>query len=284
MSAHTSFHIGGPADIFAQPVSVDALIKLLKLAADLGVHVELVGAGTNLLVRDGGVRGVVISTRRLCGVKIAECGSGYAVIEAECGVPLPSLAVFARENSLSGLEFAQGIPGTLGGALCMNAGAYGGVIGELVESVYCCDLSGNAFMKTGAELEFGYRKSVFSRGDSVALSTRIRLVRGEKDDISALMESYAARRRETQPLDMPSAGSTFKRPEGHFAGKLISDAGLKGTTVGGAQVSRKHAGFVVNIGNATAADVLNLCGIVADEVKRKFDVELEREIRVIGED
>ena len=279
MSGRTTFRIGGPADLFALPGTVEALCTLLRLAAEEQVPVELIGAGSNLLVQDGGVRGVVISTRRLTGVR--ETGEG---IVAECGVPLPALSLYARDRGLAGLEFAQGIPGTFGGALCMNAGAYGGEIGPLVRWADCCDRRGNLRRLGGQELSFGYRKSAFSAGELIALRACLALTPGNREEITAQMEDYAARRKASQPLELPSAGSTFKRPAGYYAGKLISDAGLKGKRCGGAQVSEKHAGFVVNTGGATAADVLALCDEITETVRTQFGVTLEKEVKIIGEE
>ena len=279
MSGRTTFRIGGPADIFLLPASVEALRAVLAAAAEEQVPVSLMGAGSNLLVRDGGVRGAVISTRRLTGVTAAG-----AEITAECGIPLPSLALAARDLGLAGLEFAQGIPGSFGGALCMNAGAYGGEIGPLVRWVDACTPDGTPVRLGPEQLGFGYRKSVFSDGTMIALRACLHLIPGSREEITARMEDYAARRKASQPLELPSAGSTFKRPEGYYAGKLISDAGLKGLRVGGAQVSEKHAGFVVNTGGATAADVLALCAKITETVRERFGVTLEREIKVIGEE
>lgn len=279
MSAHTTFKIGGPADLFCLPSTADALRELLLWARAEGQPVFALGGGSNLLVRDGGVRGVVVSTARLSRIERIE----DTWIEAECGVPLAKLASFARDCSLSGLEFAQGIPGSVGGGVYMNAGAYGGSLEQSVRETDALSADGGAVTVRGGEHAFGYRKSCFSDGGTV-LRTRIELSHGNRDEIAAQMDDYRERRRSTQPLEYPSAGSAFKRPPGLFAGKLIQDSGLKGARVGGAQVSEKHAGFIINTGGATASDVLGLIEKIQIEVFRQFGVMLESEIRVIGED
>lgn len=279
MSAHTTFKIGGPADLFCLPSTADALRELLLWARAEGQPVFALGGGSNLLVRDGGVRGVVVSTARLSRIERIE----DTWIEAECGVPLAKLASFARDLSLSGLEFAQGIPGSVGGGVYMNAGAYGGSLEQSVRETDALSADGGAVTVRGGEHAFGYRKSCFVDGGTV-LRTRIELSHGDRDEIAAQMDDYRERRRSTQPLEYPSAGSAFKRPPGLFAGKLIQDSGLKGARVGGAQVSEKHAGFIINTGGATASDVLGLIERIQIEVFRQFGVMLESEIRVIGED
>ena len=279
MSAHTTFKIGGPADLFCLPDSADTLRELLLWARAEGEPVFALGGGSNLLVRDGGVRGVVVSTAKLTKIERIE----DTWLEAECGVPLAKLASYARDCSLSGLEFAQGIPGSVGGGVYMNAGAYGGSLEQSVRETDALSADGKAVTVRGGEHAFGYRKSCFADGGTV-LRTRIQLTRGDRDEIAAQMEDYRERRRSTQPLEYPSAGSAFKRPPGLFAGKLIQDSGLKGARVGGAQVSEKHAGFIINTGGATASDVLGLIEKIQIEVFRQFGVMLESEIRVIGED
>lgn len=279
MSAHTTFKIGGPADLFCLPESADALRELLLWARAEGQPVFALGGGSNLLVRDGGVRGVVVSTAKLAKIERIE----DEWLEAECGVPLAKLASYARDCSLGGLEFAQGIPGSVGGGVYMNAGAYGGSLEQSVRETDALSADGKAVTVRGGEHAFGYRKSCFADGGMV-LRTRIQLTRGDRDEIAAQMEDYRERRRSTQPLEYPSAGSAFKRPPGLFAGKLIQDSGLKGARIGGAQVSEKHAGFIINTGGATASDVLGLIEKIQIEVFRQFGVMLESEIRVIGED
>ncbi len=280
MSAHTTFRVGGAADIFASPENAGALERTLEWARSESLPVFLLGGGSNLLVRDGGIRGVVVSTARLTAVRELEPG----ILEAECGVPMSRLAIFARDLGLTGLEFAQGIPGSVGGGVYMNAGAYGG---ELSTSVFETDAllaSGARATVRGAEHAFGYRVSTFSGSGAAVLRSRLRLEKGDKREIAALMEDYRERRRSKQPLEFASAGSTFKRPPGLFAGKLIEDAGLKGLSVGAAQVSEKHAGFIINRGGASAGEILELIDLVREKVKAASGVVLETEVRIVGED
>ncbi len=279
MSRHTSFRIGGPADVLVSPKSEQAVCGVVKAAREAGVPLTVLGNGSNVLVRDEGVRGVV-----LC------IGSGYADIRAEgtlvtaqTGALLSTLSNEAQKNGLSGLEFAGGIPGSLGGALFMNAGAYGGQMADVVVSTRYYDAQADKIGTLyGAEHAFGYRASVFkNHPDWVALSACMQLKEDDPAEIRARMDDFAQRRRDKQPLNFPSAGSTFKRPEGYFAGKLIQDAGLMGYTVGGAQVSAKHAGVVINRGGATCSDVLALIEHVQNEVLRQFGVQMEPEVRMI---
>lgn len=275
---HTSFKIGGPADELCSVNTTEDIKKLIKYAKDNGIPYTVMGNGSNLLVSDKGIRGLVIKIAK--GFEKTEvCGEK---IKAKSGILLSKLANIAAENGLSGLEFASGIPGTLGGAVYMNAGAYGGEMKDIVERVtYLSD--GEIRICEKEELDFEYRHSRFSDGEDIILSAELSLKKGNAAEIRAKMEDLKERRCSKQPLSMPSAGSTFKRPEGYFTGKLIEDSGLKGFCVGGAQVSEKHSGFVVNTGNATAQDVLDLIKHIQDTVYDKFEVKLETEVKMVGE-
>ena len=272
MSKHTTFKTGGPADIFVIAETKEELINLLKIDAKK----TLIGNGSNLLVKDGGIRGIVIKV----AMKNYEIKDD--VIIADSGCNLAKLSNIAYDNSLTGLEFACGIPGTLGGAIVMNAGAYGGEIGNLVIDTEVCDSHGN--ISTITEHEFGYRTSIFQRNDLIILSSRLQLKNGEQNEIKNKMEDNMKSRKEKQPIDKPSAGSTFKRPKDNFAAKLIQDAGLKGYTIGGAMVSDKHAGFIINKGNATSKDILLLIEYIQKKVNSEFGIDLEPEIKIIGEE
>ena len=278
MSKHTSFRIGGPADLFVTPDDIDELRDVVAACRAAGVPHFVLGCGSDLLVADEGYRGVIVScTKGL--VNVAIDGETMA---CQAGVPLREASEMACELGLSGLEFACGIPGSVGGACFMNAGAYGGCVADVLESVRCLMPDGTQQSLPVEELALGYRASRVRDEGLVVLSATFRLHEGDQDDIRARMDDFTQRRRKKQPLELPSAGSTFKRPEGHFAGKLISDAGLKGYAHGGAGVSTKHAGFVVNNGGATAADVHAVIRHVQDEVERQFGVHLEPELRFLG--
>lgn len=280
MSSHTTYKIGGPCDVMVLPQSVEQVKEVIRICKDNDIPLYVMGNGSNLLVRDGGIRGVVMKiTRGLSDIKV--CGNRMYV---EAGAPLGGVVRVAYENGLSGLEFAAGIPGSFGGAVTMNAGAYGGNMKMVVKSITACDRCGNVMVLEGDELEFGYRQSVVRNKDLVVLSGELELVEADKDGIRSKMEELNKKRRAMQPLSLPSCGSVFKRPEGHFIGKLIEDAGLKGTTVGGAQVSTLHANFIVNIDNATARDVLDLIEVVKARVLDAFGIEIETEVITIGED
>lgn len=276
MHIHTTFRIGGSARRMACPASVQELSDLLGLVEENDFPYLVVGNGSNLLVSDEGIDKIVIHTGTLERMERREGN----VLYAEAGVSLARLAVFARKESLTGLEFAHGIPGSLGGAVCMNAGAYGGEMCQVITSVTAwlpgrgvCELSPD-------ELDLRYRHSYFSDHEGVVLAAALRLKEGVESEILAQMEDLIRRRKEKQPLEYPSAGSTFKRPEGHFAGALIEQCGLKGTSVGGAQVSEKHAGFVINRGGATCRDVLALIETVQRTVLAETGIALEPEIKV----
>ena len=276
MAAHCSFRIGGPAALFAEPSDEAELLALLAALRERGVRPLLLGKGTNVLVADAGVPGVVVHIGEALGaVRVAGTR-----MEAGAGVALSVLAQRAREHSLTGLEFAHGIPGSLGGAVVMNAGAYDGEMKDVVVSVRYLD--GEGTLRETEDMGFAYRRSRFSDGQSVVLSAVLQLREGDGEAVAARMRELGERRHSKQPLDRPSAGSTFKRPARGYAAALIEGAGLKGLSVGGAQVSEKHAGFVINTGNASCADVLALMELVRARVLEKYGVELEPELRIVG--
>ncbi len=274
MKRHTTFRIGGPARIFVTPRTEEAFIRGLELCRRRKNPWYVIGNGSNLLVNDRGYEGVVLSTEKLD----CFCVEG-GTVRALAGVRLSRLAKAAAENSLTGLEFAAGIPGTLGGAVVMNAGAYGSEMKDVLLWARVLDQYGQVRRLDAEELNLGYRTSIIEREGYVVLEAGIRLSQGEQSQIYGRMEELAKKRQEKQPLEYPSAGSTFKRPKGYFAGKLIDDAGLRGFRVGDAQVSKKHCGFVVNRGDATCAQVTALCEEVTRRVREQFGVELEMEVR-----
>lgn len=279
MSRHTSFKIGGPAALMALPRSQEELSVLLKTARQAGVTPFFLGKGSNLLVADEGVEAFVV---KIAGGLTRLELEGETVLSAGAGVTLAQAAVFAAEHSLTGLEFAHGIPGSLGGGVFMNAGAYDGELAQVILSVDCLDQEGNLHRLEKDQLELGYRTSVFSRLPWLITGARLKLEKGSQEAIRAKMADLAQRRRSKQPLEYPSAGSTFKRPPGHFAGGLIQQCGLKGRSVGGAQVSEKHGGFVINTGGATCRDVLDLITLVRQTVLAETGVLLEPEVRLLG--
>ena len=279
MSRHTTFRVGGPADVMFLPESEEQVVQALSLAREAQVPVIIIGNGSNLVVRDGGIRGLVIAL----GEGMAAIARVEHTVSALAGASLARVSAYAQVSGLSGLEFASGIPGTLGGGCAMNAGAYGGQLSDVLIDARVL-LNGELRTLTAEAMQMGYRTSLPLREGGVVLSARFALTPDDPEAIAARMRDLNARRRDKQPLDRPSAGSTFKRPEGYFAGALIEQAGLKGRRVGGAQVSEKHAGFIVNVGDATAADILALIGVVQDEVEARFGVRLETEVRVLGED
>lgn len=279
MKKHTTFKVGGPADILVYPSTYEMIKKVIAACKANNVEYFLMGNGSNLIVKDGGFRGVVIKVDRLNEITVSENN-----VTAQCGAILSLVAKAALENSLTGLEFAAGIPGYIGGAVAMNAGAYGGEMAHVIEKVLVIDNENNIVELTKEQLELGYRTSAILKYGYIVLETTMTLAPGNKEEVKAKMNELALQRRTKQPLEYPSAGSTFKRPPGYFAGKLIQDAGLKGATVGGAQVSEKHSGFIINIGAATATDILNLIKQVQDEVYKQFGVELHTEVRIIGEE
>ena len=276
LQRHTSFRIGGPARRMAFPDSREQLVILLGLAQECGVKPFILGKGTNLLVADEGLDTLVIKTEQMSAIRQLD----DVTLEADAGVSLNRLAVFAQHLGLAGLEFAHGIPGSLGGAVCMNAGAYGGEMKQVVVEVAALFDDGVRYL-TGEEAQFAYRHSLFSDVDAVVLGAKMRLVKDDSAQIRQRMDDLITRRKQTQPLEYPSAGSTFKRPVGNFAGTLIEKTGLKGLSVGGAQVSEKHAGFVINIGGATCADVMELIAQVQKRVYEAHGVQLEPEVKIV---
>lgn len=295
MKKHTTFRIGGPADYYAEP-DVSQISKLIEIAKACDMPVAVIGNGSNLLVGDKGIRGLVIGIGKgLSAIEVTEAVAQQStaqdftaqgnsrIITAGAGAILAAVAAKAAEASLSGLEFASGIPGSVGGAVVMNAGAYGGEIKDVLIDATVLTADGELKTVTRDELDLSYRHSIVPEKGYIVLSARFRLTPKPQDEIKAYMAELRAKRVEKQPLEYPSAGSTFKRPEGYFAGKLIMDAGLRGYSVGDAQVSGKHCGFVVNKGEATAADVLTLIKDVQETVLKQFGVKLEPEVKMIGE-
>lgn len=279
MKEHTSFKVGGPVDVLVTPIDYNEIINIIKLCKDYKVPFYIIGNGSNLLVKDGGIRGVVIKLTKLD--KITVDGEK---INAQGGAIIAETSRVARDASLTGLEFACGIPGSIGGALAMNAGAYDGEMSMVVESSLVLDGHGNFLQLNKEQLELEYRMSAILKNNYVVLEVTFQLKKGDYEKIKNRIDELMQRRREKQPLEYPSAGSTFKRPTGYFAGKLIQDSGLKGKSVGDAEVSVKHSGFIINKGNAKAKDILDLIEIVQNTVKEKFNVELHPEVRIIGED
>lgn len=282
MSGYTSFHVGGPARLMALPKTGKEAKAAIAAAREAGVVPFFLGNGTNLLVPDEGVERFLIKPAGKYAVdELNRVWEENGLLCAGAAVSLANLARCAQGRNLTGLEFAHGIPGSVGGGVTMNAGAYGGELVQVLESVTVLDQAGQEHTFTAQQCKMGYRHSLFSRGDYLILTARFRLTWGEEAAITARMKELAAKRQEKQPLEYPSAGSTFKRPEGYFAAALIDQCGLKGLTVGGAQVSEKHAGFVINRGGATCADVLQLVEQVRERVKASTGVELELEVKIL---
>ena len=279
MKKHTTFRIGGPADYYLCPHSTEELQKILQICRENKLEFFILGNGSNLLVSDKGYRGVVIQLWK----NFSDIETEDNTITVKAGALLSKVAAEALEESLTGMEFASGIPGTMGGAVMMNAGAYGGEMKDIIREVTVLTREGELLTLSKEEMNFGYRTSVVKEKGYVVISAELQLRKGDREEIRKVMDELKERRVTKQPLDMPSAGSTFKRPEGYFAGKLIMDAGLRGFSVGGAQISEKHCGFVVNKGDATAADVLGLIGEVQKRVQEKFGVALEPEVKFLGE-
>ena len=280
MKKHASFRVGGPADVLIRPIDEEQLREILLYIKKEEIPYLIIGNGSNLLVRDGGIRGIV--------VELSDNYSDFNIdgnkMEIKAGALLSRIGNAALRAELKGFEFAAGIPGTFGGALAMNAGAYGGEIKDIVKKVKVMDKDGNILELSNEEMHFGYRKSAIVEKGYVALSATVELEKGNYDDIKATMDDLRDRRVSKQPLNFASAGSTFKRPTGYFAGKLIQDSGLKGLSIGDAQVSEKHSGFVINRGNATATELLNLMFAIKSTVNAKFGVMLEEEVKIVGED
>lgn len=275
MAEYTTFKVGGNASVFITPQSVEELKSVVELFYELSQPYYVLGKGSNIIVNDDGIkRPVIYIGKALSGIEIFE-----TYITAKGGASLSSIAQKALENSLTGFEFAAGIPGTFGGAIIMNAGAYDGEIKDVVEAVSYIDPTGKERVASNAEMEFSYRNSVLMDTGCIITGGTISLKKGNKESIQAKMADLALRRRTNQPLEYPSAGSTFKRPQGFFAGKLIEESGLRGFSIGGAQVSEKHCGFIVNNGNATADDICNLIEYVQDKVYNEKGVILEPEVK-----
>lgn len=279
MKNHTSFKIGGPVDVMIIPNNEEQLINGIKICRSNNIDFYIMGNGSNLLVKDGGIRGLVIKINE--GLNKIEI-EGRKVY-SQAGASLTGVSRRACKSSLTGMEFANGIPGTIGGGVTMNAGAYGGELKDIIRRVRVLDKDNNIVEYSNEEMNFSYRGSRVVDEGLIVLGVEIELEDGEYSEIEARMKELTHKRTSRQPLELPSGGSTFKRPEGHYAGKLIEDSGLKGLIHGGAQVSEKHCGFVVNIDNASCADVLGLISIVQKTVRDNFDIELEPEIKIIGE-
>ena len=277
MKRYTTFRIGGPVDLLVKPTTYNQISEVIKLCKAYQVPYYILGNGSNLLVSDEGYRGVVIQIYN----QLADIQIEGNQITAQAGALLSRIATAAMENSLTGFEFAHGIPGTLGGAVVMNAGAYGGEMKQVLVSCKVLDEAGNILTLSNEALELGYRTSIIQKEHYIVLEATIALQSGQQEQIKAVMKDLMGRRKEKQPLDKPSAGSTFKRPEGYFAGKLIMDSDLRGYQIGGAMVSDKHCGFVVNAGGATCKDVEALISHVQQTVKQKFGVLLEPEVKIL---
>ncbi len=282
MSKHTSFKIGGNAEYFIKVKSIQELKNILLLANKNNIPVTIVGNGTNLLVRKGGIKGFVL--KLVFNEFKIKRNANEVLITAEAGMSLAALSAIALKEEIMGLEFLSGIPGTIGGAIRMNAGAYGTEMKDIVLKTKVMSYDGKVKTLTLEEQHFSYRNSIFSNNKYIILETTLKLQKGKKEEIESKMKEYSLHRKESQPLEYPNAGSTFKRVDGMITAKLIDDCGLKGINVGDAEVSRKHAGFVINKGNASAEDVLNLTTIVKEKVKEKFGVNIELEILVLGEE
>ena len=279
MRRHTTFAIGGPADLFVQPKTRRELTTALAVLRERNIPFLLLGNGSNMLVADAGIRGAVVCTSELDEVRVNEDNT----VSAEAGALLSRIARRAQRSGLTGAEFAGGIPGTVGGAAVMNAGAYGGEMKDVLVEVTVMDADGNIFTIPAEKLELGYRTSIIKKAGYIVLEAKIRLEEGNQEAIRERMKELTIQRTTKQPLEFPSAGSTFKRPEGYFAGKLVMDSGLRGYQVGGARVSEKHCGFVINAGGATAKDVRTLMENVRDIVYKKYGVTLEPEVKFLGE-
>lgn len=280
MSEYTTFKIGGNAKLMITPASDEALSRIIKECRRIDIKPMIIGNGSNMLISDKGLNTVVIN---MCRTDCSVSYIGDGIIECDAGLTMSKLCNFALENELTGLEFAFGIPGTAGGAAYMNAGAYGGEMKDVLVSCRHIDADGNFGELSGEELALGYRTSAYEHNGYIITKLILKLVKGSKDEIKAKMHELLQRRKDKQPLEYPSAGSTFKRPEGYFAGALIEECGLKGATVGGAQVSEKHAGFVINKGGATSDDVIKLIKMVQETVLQEKGVLLEPEVRLIEE-
>lgn len=284
MSKHTTFKVGGTADVFVTPTTIDSIKQVINLCKNDDIEYYVIGKGSNLLVGDKGYRGVIICVyNTLDNVSVVEDNENMSLVTAGAGITLSKLANVIADNELEGFEFASGIPGTLGGAVTMNAGAYGGEIKDCIVSAKVMDNDGNIIMIDRDNMDLSYRHSIVMEKKYIVLEATFRFAKGNEKAIRDKMLDLNMRRKEKQPLEYPSAGSTFKRPEGYFAGKLIMDSGLAGYTVGGACVSTKHCGFVINKDNATANDIRKLMNNIDSIVFEKYGVHLEPEVRMLGE-
>ncbi len=283
MSKHTTFKVGGVAEYFVTPPSLQSLSNVIKKLSEEKIEYYLLGNGSNVIVRDGGYKGIIIKIGEgFENIEINLDEDGNGMLRVGAGVLLSKAAKVAAENELTGMETLAGIPGSVGGAVVMNAGAYGGEIKDVLLSVNLMDCNGDIFELSADKLDLSYRHSIVEENKYIVLEAVFKLCKGKKEEIKEKMMQLSIARREKQPLEYPSAGSTFKRPEGYFAGKLIMDSGLSGFRVGDAMVSKKHCGFVVNVGEATASEVLAVIEGVKEKVKSEFDVELEAEVKIIG--
>lgn len=280
MWKHTSFEIGGPVDVMVIPQNSEQVIKVAAWCRAKEIPLFIFGMGSNLLVREKGIHGVAIKIGNGLNKVVVQ---GDQII-AEAGISLAELSSIAAENALSGLEFAEGIPGSLGGAVVMNAGAYQGEMKNIVSEVTVIDGKGDQQILTNQELNFDYRRTILQNSDLILITVCLNLKPDAREKIKNRMAEFQQQRRQKQPLELPSAGSVFRRPQGFYVGPMLEQLGLKGFTIGGAQVSEKHAGFIVNIGNATADDVINLIAYIRNMVGEKFDIELQTEILVVGEE
>jgi UDP-N-acetylmuramate dehydrogenase len=282
MSKHSSFRVGGPAELYLEVDSVEKLKAILDVNKELKLPITVIGNGTNILVKDKGIKGIVIKYVAK-GIAKATLDNDTFAITADAGLPNATLANELLKDSLTGFEFAASIPGTIGGAIYMNAGAFGGEMENIVSEVTFLDLDDLAIYKSdGDDCDFGYRHSKFENMNTVILSATMVFNKGDKEEIKRTMDAYLQKRLETQPYDKPNAGSTFKRGDGFITAMLIDEAGLKGHTIGGAQVSEKHAGFIVNTGNATAKDILDLIKYVQKAIMEKYGKAIEPEVRILG--
>ena len=282
MSKHSSFRVGGPAELYLEVDSVEKLKAILDVNKELKLPITVIGNGTNILVKDEGIKGIVIKYVAK-GISKATLDNDTFAITADAGLPNAALANELLKDSLTGFEFAASIPGTIGGAIYMNAGAFGGEMENIVSEVTFLDLDDLAIYKSdGDDCDFGYRHSKFENMNTVILSATMVFNKGDKEEIKRTMDAYLQKRLETQPYDKPNAGSTFKRGDGFITAMLIDEAGLKGHTIGGAQVSEKHAGFIVNTGNATAKDILDLIKYVQKTIMEKYGKAIEPEVRILG--
>ncbi|WP_397387003.1 UDP-N-acetylmuramate dehydrogenase [Paenibacillus sp. ClWae2A] len=275
---HTFIKIGGNADILIHPTTIDEITKIVEIANLHQLPLTVIGKGSNVIIKDGGIRGVTISLSHFDQIKVSEDS-----MIAQSGVDIIDVSRLALEHSLTGLEFACGIPGSTGGALYMNAGAYGGQIADVVERATVITKDGAVLEIPREEMKFGYRNSLFKMDHYIILEAEFGLQKGNKEDIASKMKELTFLRESKQPLEFPSCGSVFKRPEGHFAGKLIQDCNLQGTRIGGAEISMKHAGFIVNVDHATAQDYMDLIQFIQKKVYDTFQVELETEVIFLGE-